>query len=79
MAAIVNPITDPRSAETKPTLGPRKIEPTNIAAGAKVMVDSGGGNGNDATVKTAMRADITADCAIVVARLLLEAEPPSLS
>ncbi len=72
VAAIVNPIADPKSADTNPTRGPRKIETTNIAAGANVIADSGGGSGKAVTVKTVISADITADCAIVVTRLLLD-------
>jgi len=56
VAAIVNPTADPKRADTNPTLGPRKIEPTNIAAGANVMADSGGGSGRAVTVRTAISA-----------------------
>jgi len=73
--AIVKPIADPNSADTNPTLGPRNIEPTKIAAGARVIVDSGGGNGNAVTVRIAIRADITADCDMVVTRFLFEENP----
>jgi len=79
VAATVNPIADPKSADTNPTRGPRKIETTNIATGAKVMVDSGGGSGKAVTVKTVMSADITADNAIVVALLLLDEGPTPLA
>src|SRR5208282_1342215 len=44
--------------------------------GANVIADSGGGSGKAVTVKTAISADITADCTIVVTRLLLDEEPP---
>jgi hypothetical protein len=74
VAAIVNPIADPKRPEINPTLGPRNIEATKIAAGAKVIADNGGGKGNDVTVNTATSADITADCVILVTRLRLEKE-----
>ena len=68
----MKPIADPNRADTNPTLGPRNIDPTKIAAGARVIVESGGGNGNAATVRTATRADITADCDIIVTRFLFD-------
>jgi hypothetical protein len=71
VAAIVKPIPDPIDAETNPTRGPRKIEPTKMAAGAKVNADRGGGRGIAVTVRTEIRADITADCAMVITLGLL--------
>jgi hypothetical protein len=74
VAAIVNPIADPKSPEINPTLGPRNIEATKIAAGASVIADSGGGKGNEMMVNTATSADITADCVILVTRFRDERE-----
>jgi len=70
VAAIVNPIADPMKPENNPTLGPRKIDATKMATGARVIVERGGGKGNEATVNTATSADMTADCVMVVKRLL---------
>jgi hypothetical protein len=70
--AIVKPTAEPSSADMNPTCRPRKTDPTNIAIGARVSVDSGGGIGNAVTVNRAIRADMTDDCATVVACFQLE-------
>jgi hypothetical protein len=57
-APAMNPIAEPIADETKPTEGPKRILVINMAIGAKVNVESGGGNGMAIIVVTAIKADI---------------------
>jgi len=56
----MNPRPEPMVAATNPIHGPIRMLVMNMAIGAKVMVDKGGGIGMAITVVTAVKADITA-------------------
>jgi hypothetical protein len=58
LAPTRNPMAEPMAAEIKPAEGPKRILVMNMAIGAKVNVESGGGNGIAIIVVTAIKADI---------------------
>jgi hypothetical protein len=53
------PIPDPIAAETNPTRGPKRILVMNMAIGANVIAETGGGTGMEIAVKTAINAAMT--------------------
>src|SRR3989337_4449612 len=59
LAPAKNPMPEPMADDTSPIHGPIKMPVTNMAIGAKVIVDSGGGIGIAIIVVTAIKADIT--------------------
>jgi len=69
-APAKNPMPEPMAVDTSPIQGPIKILATNMAIGAKVIVDSGGGIGTAIIVVTAIKADITPIRANLVAERL---------
>jgi hypothetical protein len=60
---------EPIADDTSPSHGPIKMPVANMAIGAKVMVDSGGGIGIAVIVVTAIKADmVTMKANLTVAR-----------
>lgn len=60
LAPAINPTPEPIADDMNPSHGPIKIQVANMAKGAKVMVESGGGMGIAIMVVTAIRAAMIA-------------------
>ncbi len=53
------PIAHPIAVDVTPAVGPRRMLTANMIMGAKLMVESGGGNGMAIIVVTAINAAMT--------------------